>query len=616
MESHSIAGIPASYHIPDLSSPFAPRQPQVNSLTPTAAQAQLAAYHRAPRMVLQMLRNLQLEKNYVSSADIDVLAEGLNLPRTKISALIDFYSFLHRTPRGRYDIYFSDSITDHMLGSRDSAAALCAALGVQPGNPRPDGLVTIDFTSCTGLCERGPAILVNGIAIDRVDAARVQEIVKLVKNEVPLLEWPLEWFVVNDAFRLKGPLLSQSVKGGSAIERALKIGADQVIADLGHAGLRGCGGAGFPTYRKWDICRKAGADEHFVICNADEGEPGTFKDRALLNNEGFNVIEGMTVCGITIGARKGFIYLRHEYEFLRPRLEKRLQRRRQLGLLGTNILGRHGINFDIDIVMGAGSYVCGEESALIESLEGKRGIPRIRPPFPVTHGYRGRPTVVNNVETLAYAAGIVAAGPGFFCDAESPAGYKLVSISGDCRLPGVYELPIGTTIRDALTLCEAEDVQAIQVGGPGGVLLGAGDLDRELSFDDTNTGGSFIIFDSSRDMLDVALNFTKFFAHESCGFCTPCRVGTKLMVHMANKIAGGHGARLDIAQMQRLSHLMTQASHCGLGKNAAEPILTTYEKFPDAFSRRMEDVEYKPAFDVEAAIERSRQIVAEEALSR
>jgi [NiFe] hydrogenase diaphorase moiety large subunit len=567
-------------------------------------------------MVLQMLRNLQLENNGISNADVAELATGLNLPRTKIHALVDFYSFLHHTPRGRYDIYFSDSITDHMLGSRESAAALCDALGVRPGIPRADGLVTVDFTSCTGLCERGPAILVNGTAIDRVDTARAKEIAELVRNEVPLEKWPLEWFLINDAFRRKGPLLGRPVNSGSAIKRAIEVGADQVIADLRNSGLRGCGGAGFPTSRKWDICRKARSDERFVICNADEGEPGTFKDRALLNNEGFNVIEGMTVCGIAIGARKGFIYLRHEYEFLRPRLEKRLQKRRDLGLLGRNIQGRHGINFDIAIFMGAGSYVCGEESALIESLEGKRGIPRIRPPFPVTHGYRGRPTVVNNVETFAYAAGIVAEGPGFFCDDTSPAGYKLVSISGDCRLPGIYELPIGTTVRDALEMCNAVDVQAIQVGGPGGVLLGPDDFDRELSFDDTNTGGSFIIFDSSRDLLDVAMNFTRFFAHESCGFCTPCRVGTKLMVNMANKIANGHGARLDIEQMKRLSNLMMRASHCGLGKNAAEPILTTYEKFPEAFSRRMEDVEYKPAFDVEAAIERSRQIVAEEAGSR
>ncbi len=579
-------------------------------------QEQLAHYHRDPRMVLQMLRNLQLSQNVIHEADVELLADSLNMPRTKIHALIDFYSFLHDTPRGRYDIYFSDSITDHMLGSRESARVLCDELGVEPGVPKADGLACVDFTSCTGLCERGPAVLVNGVAIDRVDANRARDMANLMKAGTPVADWPLEWFFFNDAIRMKGPLLKMTVQRGSAIERAIEIGSNGVIVDLEAAGLRGCGGAGFPTHRKWDICRSTGSGERYVICNADEGEPGTFKDRALLNCEGCNVIEGMTVCGITIGAHKGFIYLRHEYEFLRPRLEKRLERRRDVGLLGRNIAGHHGINFDIEIVMGAGSYVCGEESALIESLEGKRGIPRIRPPFPVTHGYRGCPTVVNNVETFAYAAGIVAGGPEFFKHDESHPGWKLISISGDCRSPGIYELPIGTSVGEALQLCGAEDVQAIQVGGPGGALLSADETHRELSFDDSNTGGSFMVFDNSRDMLDVALNFTKFFAHESCGFCTPCRVGTKLMLNMGNKIADGHGARLDIEQMQRLNRLMTQASHCGLGQSAAVPILTTYEKFPEAFQRRMEDVEYKPAFDVEAAIERSRQIVAEEAQSK
>ncbi len=566
---------------------------------------------------MQMLRQLQMSQNYIKESDIETLAESLNFPRTKIRGLIDFYSFLHTHPRGRYDIYFSDSITDHMLGSRESARVLCAELGLEPGVPDAEGLATVDFTSCSGLCERGPAVLVNGIAIDRVDPDRAREMAALIKEEVPLEEWPLEWFMINDAIRSKGPLLNMTVERGSAIERAIQIGSDGVIADLEASGLRGCGGAGFPTHRKWDICRSAGnPGERYVICNADEGEPGTFKDRALLNCEGCNVIEGMTVCGITIGAHRGFIYLRHEYEFLRPRLEKRLQRRRDRGLLGRNIGGHHGIHFDIEIVMGAGSYVCGEESALIESLEGHRGIPRIRPPFPVTHGYHNFPTVVNNVETFAYAAGIVSQGPSFVAHEGSEPCWKLLSISGDCKSPGIYEIPLGMTINEVLRMCGAKNVQAIQVGGPGGELISTGEGERVLSFDDLNTGGSFIIFDKTRDMLDVAMNFTHFFAHESCGFCTPCRVGTKLMVHMGDKISDGHGAHLDIEQMQRLNRLMTQASHCGLGQRAAVPILTTYEKFPEAFNRRMEDVEYKPAFDVEAAIERSRQIVAEEAQAK
>ncbi len=566
--------------------------------------------------VLQMLRDLQLARNVITGDDIAGLSKGLNLPHTKVQALIDFYSFLHNRPRGAYDVYFSDSITDHMLGSREAAQLLCDELNVQIGEPREDGRVTVSFTSCTGLCERGPAAIVNGMAIDRMTDERVWEMASLIENEVPLEEWPLEWFVMNDAIRHKGPLLGYEPKPGAAVERAIQLGADESIAALETAGLRGCGGAGFPTHFKWDLCRKAERRQRYVVCNADEGEPGTFKDRALLNSQTDLVIEGMTACAVTVGASKGYIYLRHEYEFLRERLQRRIDRRRELGLLGRNILGHHGIHFDIEIYMGAGSYVCGEESALIESLEGKRGIPRIRPPFPVTHGLNGRPTVVNNVETLCYAAGILERGPEFIASDSLENGWKILSISGDCKAPGIYELPLGTTVRNVLTACGAENVQAVQIGGPGGILIAPDEFDRIISFSDCNTGGSFIVFDESRDLLDVAVNFTHFFAHESCGFCTPCRVGTKLMVQMADKVADGHGARLDIEQMQRLNKLMTQASHCGLGQRAAVPILTVYEKFPETFGRRMADDEYKPAFDVEAAIERSMQIVSEEEAAR
>jgi len=584
----------------------------VTNVTDSRARQQLVAYRRDPSKILQMLRNLQLEQNYISDSDIAELAEGLNTPRAKVQALIDFYSFLHNAPRGQYDIYFSDSITDHMLGSLSSARLLCDLLGVELGVPRSDGVVTVSKTSCTGLCERGPAVLVNGTAIDRVDETRAREMAKLVDAGVPLEEWPLEWFFITDALRRKGPLLERAITPGAAIERTLQLGAAEVINELEISGLRGCGGAGFPTHRKWNICRSTDADQRFVICNADEGEPGTFKDRALLHSYADTLIEGMTVCGLTIGATKGFIYLRHEYEFLRHKVQARLERRRETNLLGKNILGHHGINFDIEIYMGAGSYVCGEESALIESLEGKRGIPRIRPPFPVTHGYRGRPTVVNNVETLCYAAGIIEHGREFVAHSGTEPGWKILSISGDCKYPGIYEIPLGTKISEICYMCGAEDSRSIQVGGPGGVLIAPYEFNRKLSFDDCNSSGSFIVFGESRNMVDVAVNFTHFFAHESCGFCTPCRVGTKLLVQLGDKIADGHGAHMDIAQMERLHRLMTQASHCGLGQRAAVPLLTSYEKCPPCFAERLEDVEYTPAFDVEAAIERSRQIAKEE----
>ncbi len=578
----------------------------------TAAQ-QLARYNNDPELALQMLRNIQLQDNWISPDSLSVLSEGLGVSRARLSALVDFYSFLHDSPRGDYDLYLSNSITDQMLGSLESAEILSRELGLSDDGRSKDGRVSLSMTSCTGLCECGPAMLANGHAIHGVDTERARQIAEQIRAGVPVDQWPADWLNIDDVLAKRGPLLGAIPGRGAAVERAMRLGPRLALAELEKAGLRGCGGAGFPTFRKWSLCHDADSEQRYVVCNADEGEPGTFKDRALLMQRADLLLEGMTTCGVMVGATRGYIYLRHEYEFLRERIQCAIDTRRSDGLLGRNLLGHHGKHFEVDIYMGAGSYVCGEESALLESLEGRRGIPRIRPPFPVTRGLWGKPTVVNNVETLCYAAGILEHGASFVAHDGNEPGWKLLSISGDCERPGIYEFPLGTPVQTILDECGAADVQAIQVGGPGGELVAASESGRRLSFDDLNSGGSFMIFDSSRDMLDIACNFTHFFAHESCGFCTPCRVGTKLMVQMADKVADGHGARLDIDQIRRLNRVMTQASHCGLGQQAAVPILTTLQKFPDSFYRRMEDVEFKPAFDVDAAIERSRQIVREEA---
>ncbi len=576
-----------------------------------AAQA-LARHGGDPARVMQMLRDIQLKEHWISPEAFSELSGALDMTRARLTALVDFYSFLHDQPRGDYDLYISDSITDRMLGSERSAAVLRQELDLSPDGRSAHGRVSLKTTSCTGLCECGPALLANGHAIKRVDATRAREIAGLIASSVPVENWPAEWKTIDDTLVRKGPLLGSTLTPGASIERAMRLGPRLAMAELEVSGLRGCGGAGFPTHRKWSICRSIDADQRYVVCNADEGEPGTFKDRALLNGYAEALLEGMAACAVTVGATKGYIYLRHEYEFLRERLQQHIEARREADLLGRNLLGRHGTHFDVEIYMGAGSYVCGEESALLESLEGKRGIPRIRPPFPVTRGLWGKPTVVNNVETLCYAAGVLQHGDAFVGHNGNEPGWKILSISGDCAKPGIYEFPLGTTIGEILSACGASAVQAVQVGGPGGELIAASESGRRLSFDDLNSGGSFIIFDASRDMLDVASNFTHFFSHESCGFCAPCRVGTRLMAQMTDKISDGHGARLDIEQIRRLNGVMTQASHCGLGQRAAVPILTAFDKFPESFHRRMEDVDYQPAFDVEAAIERSRAIMREE----
>ncbi|MGD8934802.1 MAG: NAD(P)H-dependent oxidoreductase subunit E, partial [Gammaproteobacteria bacterium] len=362
-----------------------------------------SANQRADHL-LQYLYDIQYQYSCIPQQAIKQLADRLALTEAQIHGVIGFYSFLHDTPRGNYDILISDSITDQMLGSRHLLEQLCNKLDVAPAKPRMDGRVTVDTTSCTGMCDQGPAMLVNGWALTRLDENRIISIAELIESNTPIEQWPQDYFRIDDNIQRRDTLLSDDSSDGEALNALLKHGADATLEQIENSGLRGRGGAGFQTAMKWRFCKQAQADQRYVVCNADEGEPGTFKDRVLLNSYADRVFEGMTLCAGITGASKGFLYLRGEYRYLRAQLEKALQKRRKAGLLGNNILSEDGFDFDIEIHMGAGAYICGEESSLIESLEGKRGIPRIRPPFPVTHGYLNKPTVVNNVETFMAAA--------------------------------------------------------------------------------------------------------------------------------------------------------------------------------------------------------------------
>ena len=564
----------------------------------------------SPTKLIQILREIQDRYRHVPEAAIEALATRLPLSRSRILGVVEFYSFLHTTPRGRYDVLFSDSISDHMLGKQAPMDDLCGKLGIRPGVTREDGQVSVDNTSCTGLCDQGPAGLVNGYAITRLTPKRIHRMVQLINEGVPLAEWPGDFFVIDDNIRRTDLLLNESFEPGAALGAVLERGEEMLLGEIDRSGLRGRGGAGFNTAMKWRFCREAEGDAHYVVCNADEGEPGTFKDRVLLNSYADQVFEGMTLCARIIGARQGFLYLRGEYRYLLKPLQDRLAQRRQKGLLGKDIMGALGFDFDIDIHLGAGAYICGEESALIESLEGKRGIPRNRPPYPVTHGYLEQPTVVNNVETLAAAAAIAVHGGQWFAavGTAKSKGTKILSICGDCTRPGIYEYPFGTPIRNILTDCGADETLGIQVGGPSGTFIGPGEYDRRLAFEDLATGGSFMIFDSSRSLLDIVGNFTHFFAHESCGFCTPCRVGTSLMKNTLDKIHAGHGTAGDLVELRSLCQLIKEYSHCGLGHTAANPIIETLERFPDLYETQLEAIVFDPGFDLDGALEAARQL--------
>lgn len=563
-----------------------------------------------PSNLLQRLIGLQQSFRHIPSDAIDHLAESLGLSRAFILGVIQFYSFLHRSPRGDYDILFSDNITDQMQGSRLLAERLSRRLGVGIGQTRDDRRVTLDYTSCTGMGDQGPAALVNGLTVTRLTPDRIDQLAELVEQSVPLTEWPADLFLVHDRIERRDLVLSTDYTPGAALRRHQTEGTEAILNQLTQAGLRGCGGAGFSTAKKWRFCASSEAAERYVVCNADEGEPGTFKDRYLLQAHADRLFEGMTLCAAVIGARQGFIYLRGEYRYLLEPLQQSLQQRREQGLLGRNILGQEAFDFDIHIHLGAGAYICGEESALIESLEGKRGIPRNRPPFPVTQGYLGMPTVVNNVETFANAALIAQQGAEWFRavgTAQSP-GTKLLSISGDCEQPGIYEFPFGTSINDILAACQAHHTQALQIGGAAGRLIPPAEFSRTLAFEDLATGGSFMVFNQSRELLNAIDNFTRFFRHESCGFCTPCRVGTALLTKQLGKVMVGHATSKDLDELGTLGNLMRQTSHCGLGHTAANPILDGLDKFPHIYQSRLRSTSFEPAFDLDASLEEARAI--------
>jgi len=560
--------------------------------------------------LLQILREIQQELDWISPATARSVATALSVPVTSVDSVVQFYSFLYDNPPGRYRILFSDNITDRMLGNRGLFEHMLKRLKLKRGEVSVDGAASVDLTSCTGMCDQGPALLVNNRPVPRLTARRVDEICDLVRDGVPLSEWPADFFRVEDIICRADELLGSSYEPGSALKAAIARGRQGMLDEMKRSNLRGRGGAGFFTSVKWESCRNAPGADRFVVCNADEGEPGTFKDRVLLSSFAERVFEGMAIAGFVVGAGKGLVYLRGEYQYLLEPLEAKLQAMRRERLLGACIRGAQGFDFDIEIHVGAGAYICGEESALIESLEGKPGKPRIRPPFPVTVGYLGKPTVVDNVETLANATDIALHGGRDFAGrgTRHSSGSKVLSVSGDCARPGIYEYPFGVRIQQVLEDCGAGDVVAVQIGGPSGVCLTPDEFRRQIAFEDVPTSGSFMVFGKDRDIFNVARNFAHFFAHESCGFCTPCRLGTALIRDALDKIADGRGSPYEINELMRLSELLRRTSLCGLGQTAGNPIRDTLLKFRPAYERRLIRGDFDPAVDLDAALARAREI--------
>jgi [NiFe] hydrogenase diaphorase moiety large subunit len=557
-----------------------------------------------PSRLLQYLVSIQHAFGGVPAAAVARLAHHLERKAGDVVSVASFYSLLNLDPSTPYQILFSDNITDHFQGSAALMERLRSQLGPQDA--------TLRLTSCTGLCDQGPALLVNGLAINHLDEARIDQLARLIGERVELEQWPADFFKIEDNIQRRDSQLGSTLEPGAALRRFAGQDPEALLNELDASNLRGRGGAGFKTATKWRYCRAADADTRYVVCNADEGEPGTFKDRVLLNRYADAVFEGMTLCARAIGARHGLVYLRGEYRFLLDKLNAVLEQRRQQGLLGTGILGQAGFDFDIEIHLGAGAYICGEESALLNSLEGRRGNPRIRPPFPVQQGYLGQPTVVNNVETFWSVCHIAYHGASWFMQhgTEQSRGSRLLSISGDCTRPGIYEYPFGVSLADILSDCGGDNAQAVQMAGAAGHTVLARDFDRTLSFEDLATGGSFMVIGAERDLLDVLYNFASFFQHESCGFCTPCRVGTRLIYECVEAFRQGKGSSVLLDQLRAVADLMQRDSFCGLGSSAPTAFLDVLQQSPDVFTSRMQQGD-GPTFDLEEALVEFRSIVSE-----
>ena len=538
--------------------------------------------HGAERTsLIPILQDIKKEHREITDEAMQVVADLLDIHPVEVYSVATFYAFLHGAPEGRFVVRLCGTLACDFAGKTAVAEALRTTLGIEFGATTDDGVFTLEWASCVGMCDQGPAMLVNDKVLTRVTPAKVAEIVAEYRakgaDETR-----------QDIVTARNELTYAGIEPDAGLKAALALSRGDIVDTVSAAALKGRGGAGFPTGMKWNFCAAEKSAHKYIICNADEGEPGTFKDRVILRDFPDLVFEGMTIGGRAIGADMGIVYLRAEYAYLRAHLNEVIQRRRQAGLLGKNVGGIAGFDFDIVLARGAGAYVCGEETALIESLEGFRGEPRNRPPFPAVAGFLNHPTTVNNVETLASVACIFAKGTDWFKSfgTDKSTGYKLFSISGDCEKPGVYEFPWGITVADLLKEVGGAGAKAVQIGGASGVCVPAADFARRLAFEDIPTGGSVMVIGAQRDLLDVAENFLEFFVEESCGQCNPCRLGNPKLLEGVELLKQGTCSAEHLADLKALGATMQVAAKCGLGQTSPSAFLSIVGAFADDVTTR------------------------------
>ena len=562
----------------------------------------LAGYSSQGRSALiPALRAVQDIYGYLPEPVAAKVAQALHVPLADVHGVIGFYSMLYHEPVGRTVIRICADPPCAMRGAEHVLRAACRKAGVaEPGATSADGAYTVERAPCLGLCGEPVAAHVSRLEHEEASFAQVTE--DSIDAIFEGRDLGPANFVGGDARVLTAlcggtgmaTLQDYEQAGGfQALRRILSEGTpQQIIEAVKQAGLVGRGGAAFPTGAKWEACAKAASRPKYLVVNADESEPGTFKDRILLENDPWRILEGASLAAYAIGANKVYFYIRGEYPLAQRRVKAAIAQLEAQGYLGQGIFGS-SFDLNVEVRSGAGAYVCGEETALFESIEGKRGFPRVKPPFPVTHGLFGQPTVINNVETLASVPTIVAHGAAAFrqLGTERSPGSKLFCVSGDVAQPGVYEIPFGETIRHLLALAGGVNgkLQAILFGGAAGAFATEKDLDVKLSFEDLRAAGLplgsgvVMVFNESRDLRDVLVRLAHFFAHESCGKCYPCQLGTVRQLEILERVAAGKPESSDVQRLSDVGWTMTDASLCGLGQTAASAVRSAMKLWPNLF---------------------------------
>jgi len=579
--------------------------------------------------LIPMLLYGQDQFGFISDELIAEIARRLDLNTLQVTETLTYYSMLRRKPAGKYHVQVCTNVSCKLRGGDKIYDFVRRKLEIGHKEVTADGVFSLEEVECIGACTGAPAMQINYDFYENLNTERCTQIFEsLEANGKPAVSLPItgavktrhpaevpatsRLFGAKDSHKLDVYLANDGYKG---MERALKeLTPDQVIDEVKKSNLRGRGGAGFPTGMKWSFVPKESAKPKYILCNADESEPGTCKDRPLIEMMPHQLIEGVVIAGRAVGSHQGYIYVRGEYRYVQDILDGAVEEAYARGYLGKNILGS-GFDFDVVTHTGAGAYECGEESALMESLEGKRGYPRIRPPFPAVVGLYGSPTVINNVETLSAVPEILRRGGEWYAGLGAPknGGTRLFCISGHVKKPGIYELPMGFNLKRMIEevadgMRGGKKLKAVIPGGSSCPLLKADEIDVAMDFDSVAKAGSMlgsgglIVIDEETCMVDLARRIMHFYAHESCGWCIPCREGTGWLRKMLDRFHAGGGRAEDIPLVGELAKNMLGRTFCPLGDAAAMPTISIVKKWAHEFEQHLSGkCPYKPA-DIMASV--------------